>query len=99
LLRLPADASRLAGQPLHTLGFIPDGDLTKAADLSRQVLSGMSWAGTFTGTRLDGTLVFVKVLAVPLRQPPGEIGGLVVLVPAGPLHAAGHDAARDHRRS
>jgi serine phosphatase RsbU (regulator of sigma subunit) len=80
LLRLPADASRVAGQPLHTLGFIPDGDLPKAADLSRQVLSGMSWEGTFTGTRIDGTLVFVKVLAVPLRHPSGDIDGMVVLV-------------------
>src|SRR6516164_1590778 len=80
LLRLPADASKLAGQPLHTLGFIPDGDLQKAADLSRQVLSGISWEGTFTGTRADGSLVFVKVLAVPLRHPAGDIDGMVLLV-------------------
>src|SRR6516165_3119450 len=80
LLRLPADASKLAGQPLHTLGFIPDGDLPKAADLSRQVLSGISWEGTFTGTRADGSLVFVKVLAVPLRHPAGDIDGMVLLV-------------------
>ena len=80
LLRLPADASKLAGQPLHTLGFIPDGDLQKAADLSRQVLSGISWEGTFTGTRADGSLVFVRVLAVPLRHPAGDIDGMVLLV-------------------
>ena len=80
LLRLPADASRLAGQPLHALGFMPDGDLPKAADLSRQVLGGMSWEGTFTGTRADGSLVFVRVLAVPLRHPAGDIDGMVLLV-------------------
>ncbi|HTB56059.1 MAG TPA: PAS domain-containing protein, partial [Trebonia sp.] len=51
LLRLPSDASKIAGQPLHALGFIPDGDLPKAAQLSRQVLSGMTWEGTFTGSR------------------------------------------------
>jgi len=94
LLRLPADASRLAGQPLHTLGFIPDGDLPKAADLSRQVLSGMSWEGTFTGTRIDGTLVFVKVLAVPLRHPSGDIDGMVVLV----TEAGRRDAQREQDR-
>ena len=94
LLRLPADASRLAGQPLHTLGFIPDGDLPKAADLSRQVLSGMSWEGTFTGTRTDGSLVFVKVLAVPLRHPSGDIDGMVVLV----TEAGRRDAQREQDR-
>ncbi len=94
LLRLPADASRLAGQPLHTLGFIPDGDLTKAADLSRQVLSGMSWEGTFTGTRTDGSLVFVKVLAVPLRHPSGDIDGMVVLI----TEAGRRDAQREQDR-
>jgi serine phosphatase RsbU (regulator of sigma subunit) len=94
LLRLPADASRLAGQPLHTLGFIPDGDLPKAADLSRQVLSGMSWEGTFTGTRIDRTLVFVKVLAVPLRHPSGDIDGMVVLV----TEAGRRDAQREQDR-
>ncbi len=94
LLRLPADASRLAGQPLHTLGFIPDGDLAKAADLSHQVLSGMSWEGTFTGTRTDGSLVFVKVLAVPLRHPSGDIDGMVVLV----TEAGRRDAQREQDR-
>ena len=94
LLRLPADASKLAGQPLHALGFIPDGDLPKAADLSRQVLSGMSWEGTFTGTRIDGSLVFVKVLAVPLRHPSGDIDGMVVLV----TEAGRRDAQREQDR-
>jgi len=67
MLRLPGDPVGLAGQPLHTLGFIPEGDVAKADDLSRQVLHGMSWEGTFTGTRGDGSLVFIRVTAVPLR--------------------------------
>jgi serine phosphatase RsbU (regulator of sigma subunit)/PAS domain-containing protein len=70
LLRLSGDHAKLAGQPMHALGFIPDGDLPKAEDLSRQVLAGMTWEGTFTGTRGDGSLVFLRVLAVPLRQHP-----------------------------
>src|SRR5215471_4266108 len=95
LLRVPtADASRLAGQPLHTLGFIPDGDLPKAADLSRQVLSGMPWEGTFAGARGDSTLVFLRVLAVPLRHPSGDIEGMVVLV----TEADRRDAQREQDR-
>src|SRR5215813_11497702 len=95
LLRVPtADASRLAGQPLHALGFIPDGDLPKAADLSRQVLSGMPWEGTFAGARGDSTLVFLRVLAVPLRHPSGDIDGMVVLV----TEADRRDAQREQDR-
>jgi serine phosphatase RsbU (regulator of sigma subunit) len=94
LLRLPADAARVAGQPLHALGFIPDGDLPKAADLSRQVLSGMSWEGTFTGSRGDGTLVFLRVLAVPLRHPSGDIDGMVILA----TEAGRRDAQREQDR-
>jgi serine phosphatase RsbU (regulator of sigma subunit) len=94
LLRVPADVSRLAGQPLHALGFIPDGDLPKAADLSRQVLSGMPWEGTFAGARGDSTLVFLRVLAVPLRHPSGDIDGMVVLV----TEAGRRDAQREQDR-
>src|SRR5215469_10959284 len=94
LLRLPADAARLAGQPLHALGFIPDGDLAKAADLSRQVLSGIPWEGTFAGARGDSTLVFLRVLAVPLRHPSGDIDGMVVLV----TEAGRRDAQREQDR-
>ncbi len=94
LLRLPADVSLLAGQPLHALGFIPGGDPPKAADLSRQVLSGRSWEGTFTGNRADGSLVFVKVLAVPLRHPSGGIDGMVVLI----TEAGRRDAQREQDR-
>src|SRR5580700_3853144 len=91
LLRLPSDASKIAGQPLHALGFIPDGDLPKAAQLSRQVLSGMTWEGTFTGSRGDGTLVFLRVLASPLRHSSGDIGGMVIMV----TEAGRRDAQRE----
>jgi serine phosphatase RsbU (regulator of sigma subunit) len=94
LLRIPSGASKIAGQPLHALGFIPDGDLPKAAELSRQVLSGMTWEGTFTGARGDGTLVFLRVLAVPLRHPSGDIGGMVIMV----TEAGRRDAQREQDR-
>jgi serine phosphatase RsbU (regulator of sigma subunit) len=90
MLRLPGDTSRLAGQPLHALGFVPDEDLSRVADLSRQVLSGTSWEGTFTGTRGDGSMAFVRAFAVPLRHPSGDIDGMVIV-----LTAAGR---RDTRR-
>jgi serine phosphatase RsbU (regulator of sigma subunit) len=91
LLRLAAPAAKFVRQPLHVLGFIPDGDLPKAADLSRQVLSGMTWEGTFTGARGDGTLVFLRVLAVPLRHPSGDIDGMVILA----TEAGRRDAQRE----
>ena len=94
LLRLPSDSSKMAGQPLHALGFIPDGDLPKAAELSRQVLSGMTWEGTFTGSRGDGTLVFLRVLAVPLRHQSGDIDGMVIMV----TEAGRRDAQREQDR-
>lgn len=94
LLRLSGDAARLTGQPLHTLGFIPDGDLAKAEELSRQVLGGRSWEGTFTGTRADGSMVFVRVIAVPSRHPSGDIDGMMVLV----TEAGRRDAQREQDR-
>lgn len=94
MLRLPGDRSRLAGQPLHTLGFIPEGDLLKADDLSRQVLRGTSWEGTFTGTRGDGSLVFLHVTAVPLRQPPGDIDGMVLMCTESGRRDAQHEQDR-----
>ena len=94
LLRLPVGASQLTGQPLHTLGFIPDGDLQKAADLSRQVLSGVSWEGTFTGSRADGSMVFLRVVAVPLRHPSGDIDGMVLML----SESGRRDAQREQDR-
>ncbi len=94
LLRLRGPDCDLAGKPIHALGFMPDGDLAKAEDLSRQVLGGMSWEGTFTGTRGDGSLVFVRVLAVPWRRPSGDIDGMVVMLTT----AGRRDAQREQDR-
>ena len=51
----------------------------------------MTWEGTFTGSRGDGTLVFLRVLAVPLRHPSGDIGGMVIMV----TEAGRRDAQRE----
>src|SRR5215472_15107916 len=65
LLRLPGGVSRLPGQPIHALGFIPDGDLPKAEDLTRQVLGGALWEAPSAGTRGDGPLGRLRVLYGP----------------------------------
>jgi serine phosphatase RsbU (regulator of sigma subunit) len=80
LLGLGSDAVKLAGQPLHTLGFISPDDLPKAADMAQQVLQGRPWEGTFAGLRNEGGLSFIKTLAVPLRHPGGDLDGMVLLV-------------------
>ena len=72
LLRLPSDASKIAGQPLHALGFIPDGEPGEADEISRQVLSGYHGKARSPGPASDGTLVFLRELAVPLRDPSGD---------------------------
>ncbi len=98
ILRLvadPADASAtLAGQPLVSLGFIPDGDLSKADDMTRQVLRGLTWEDTFSRNRGDGGLSFIRTQAVPVRSPSGEIDGMMLLL----SEASRRDAQREQDR-
>ena len=92
LLRLAGEAAALAGRPLAAAGLIHDQN--KADELTRQVLGGMSWEDTLAARRGDGTLVFVREFAVPLRGPAGEIDGMVVLV----SEAGRRDAQREPDR-
>jgi hypothetical protein len=94
LLRLTGEAAALAGRPLSAVGLIPDTDPGKADELSRQVLSGMAWEDTLAGRRGDGSLVFIREFAVPLRGPSGDIDGMVMLV----SEAARRDAQREPDR-
>jgi serine phosphatase RsbU (regulator of sigma subunit) len=80
LLRLNGSAAALVGQPLSALGLLPDGETGRAEEVTRQVLSGLAWEDTFGGHRADGSFLFVRELAVPLRDPSGEIDGIVMLV-------------------
>src|SRR5260370_609514 len=77
-LRLPEDPAKLAGQPLASLGFIPDADLPKADDMTRQVLRGLTWEGTFTGSRGEGGLSFIPALAVPVRASSVGFDGMML---------------------
>ncbi|WP_204284302.1 ATP-binding SpoIIE family protein phosphatase [Microbispora amethystogenes] len=64
-------------ESLRTLG-ISEHDHPLAADLAKQVLRGGVWEGTFDVVRGDGTLIYVRAQAVPLRHPSGSITGIVI---------------------
>ena len=90
LLRIPGDLARLAGGPVVSLGLFADDGVRKADDLAGQVLRGRSWEGTFESVRGDGSRTLVRGIAVPLRHPGGDIGGMVILArPAGRRHEQG----------
>jgi len=79
MLRLDGSAA-LIGKPLGGLGLLPDSEPGRAEEVTRQVLSGVSWEDTFAGHRTDGSFLFVREQAVPLRNPAGEIDGIVMLI-------------------
>src|SRR5580658_1354208 len=80
LLRLEGPGSSLVGESLGGLGLLPDSEVGRAAEIARQVLNGVTWEDTFAGHRSDGSLLFVRELAVPLRNPSGEIDGIVMFM-------------------
>ncbi|HZC39481.1 MAG TPA: SpoIIE family protein phosphatase [Streptosporangiaceae bacterium] len=49
------------------------------AGLAGQVLRGQAWDGTFAARRPDGTTVFVRAEAVPLRVDGGAVDGIVII--------------------
>ena len=95
MLRLDGEAQALVGKSLGALGLIPDETPGRADELFRRVLSGMTWEDTVAGRRGDGTLVFVREIAVPLRDPDtSAIDGVVVMV----TEAGRRDAQRESDR-
>jgi len=78
LFDFPGDASELVGRSVLSLGF-EHGELGIAAELARQVRRGRSWDGTFGTVRQDGSRVFVRAQAVPLRHPSGSVDGIVII--------------------
>ncbi|HEY1626927.1 MAG TPA: SpoIIE family protein phosphatase [Streptosporangiaceae bacterium] len=77
--RVAQDAAAMAGQPVVSLGLVADADLRQVEEMTEQVLRGRSWEGTFETTRGDGTHALIRVIAVPLRHPGGDIDGTVLL--------------------
>jgi PAS domain S-box-containing protein len=78
LFGFPDVPERLVGRSLLSLGFEEE-DLGKAAELAKQVLDGRAWDGTFASVRSEGSRVFVRAQAVPLRHPSGTIDGIVIV--------------------
>jgi PAS domain S-box-containing protein len=78
LFGFPDVPERLVGRSLLSLGFEEE-DLGRAAELAKQVLHGRAWDGTFASVRSEGSRVFVRAQAVPLRHPSGTIDGIVII--------------------
>src|SRR5215472_5823041 len=93
LFGVSADAQHLVGRPVLSLGFEVE-DLGKAVELARQVLRGRTWEGTIASRRGDGSRVFVRATAVPLRHPSGAIDGIAIFA----REATRRGSQREHER-
>ena len=87
LFGFPDDAGHLAGQRLMALGF-EEGDARKARAMLQQVERGRPWEGTFAARRVDGSRVFIRAHATPLRAPGGEVTGIVLIAREAVRHGS-----------
>ncbi|NRQ30742.1 SpoIIE family protein phosphatase [Nonomuraea sp. NN258] len=80
-------AEKLFGRPgksaardtsVLSLGIM-EKDHPLAVELAKHVLKGGVWEGTFDVKRGDGTIVYVRAQAVPLRHASGSVTGIVIL--------------------
>jgi PAS domain S-box-containing protein len=78
LFGFPDDAPHLVGRTLLALGF-EEGDVRKARDMTRQVFRGAPWEGTLATRRVDGSRVFIRAYAAPLRDSAGTTTGIVII--------------------
>jgi len=69
---------KFLGQPVLSMGFT-GGDTGRVAELAKQVFRGRTGDGTFAALRADGSRVFVRAQAMPLRHPSGSIDGIVII--------------------
>src|SRR5260370_2656110 len=90
LFGFPDPPARLVGRSLVSLG-LEEGDARRVNDLAAQVLRGRVWEGTFASRQADGSRLFVRAQAVPLRPASPEISGIALLArearPPGQQHA------------
>ena len=87
LFGFPDDAQHLAGQRLVALGF-EEGDARKARAMVLQVYRGRPWEGTFATRRVDGSRVFVRAHAAPMRGPGGHVTGIVLIAREAVRHGS-----------
>jgi PAS domain S-box-containing protein len=78
LFGFPDEAEHLVGRPLLSLG-VEQSDAVTVQHMADHVLRGWPWEGTFASQRTDGTRVFVRAHAAPLRSRHGEITGIVIM--------------------
>jgi len=78
LFGFPDDSLHLVGRPLLSLG-LEQGDAATVQHMADNVLRGWPWEGTFASQRIDGSRVFVRAHAAPLRDQAGEINGIVIM--------------------
>lgn len=69
--------SEYIGRSILSLG-IAEEDHDQARELARHVLKGAVWEGTFCNLRADGSTVYTRAYAVPLRHPSGAVEGTVI---------------------
>ncbi len=69
--------SEYIGRSILSLG-IAEEDHDQAKELARHVLKGAVWEGTFCNLRADGSTVYTRAYAVPLRHPSGAVEGTVI---------------------
>ncbi|GAA0573708.1 ATP-binding SpoIIE family protein phosphatase [Actinomadura livida] len=67
----------IIGHSVLSLG-IAEEDHEQATELAKHVLKGGVWEGTFCNQRADGTTVYTRAHAVPLRHPSGAVDGVVI---------------------
>src|SRR5215469_6494275 len=78
LFGFPDDSAHLSGRPLLSLG-IEQSDAATVQHMAQNVMRGWPWEGTFASQRIDGSRVFVRAHAAPLRDAHGEITGIVIM--------------------
>jgi PAS domain S-box-containing protein len=93
LLGFPDDAAKLVGRSLVSLGF-DEGDSRRVRDLVTQVMQGRTWEGTFAAHRTDGSRVYVRAVAMPLRPGPGAASGIAIMARQISFHGSQRERDR-----
>jgi PAS domain S-box-containing protein len=93
LFGFPDDAPHLVGQSLLMLGF-EEGDARKAQGMTQQVFRGSPWEGTLATKRVDGSRVFIRAYAAPLRDESGTTTGIVIIAREASTRGSQRDTDR-----
>jgi PAS domain S-box-containing protein len=78
LFGFPDESLHLVGRPLLSLG-LEQSDAATVQYMADNVLRGWPWEGTLASQRIDGSRVFVRAHASPLRDKSGEVTGIVIM--------------------